>query len=225
MKAFISRFLDPLDAVVELIYGVLIIMTFTMAIGVTGIGSQVEGVIDPELQALMIAAFGCAVAWGVIDSCVYLMTCVAERNHAAKVLRDVHNAPTEDAAIELVADAMEDHLIPITDEENREAIYAEVAAHLQETKVDPTWIKREDVNGAISIFLVAMIATLPVVIPFFLMRDDYWAMRVSNLLSLTTLFLAGYWWARQTGTKPVRTGLVVAALGFAVVAIAIPLGG
>ena len=36
--------------------------------------------------------------------------------HAAKVLRDVQNAPTEDAAIEVVADAMEDHLIPITDE-------------------------------------------------------------------------------------------------------------
>lgn len=225
MKAFVSRFLDPLDAVVELIYGVLIIMTFTMAIGATGFNSRVQGAAGPELRALMVAAFGCAVAWRVIDSFVYLMTSVAERNYAAKVLRDVHNAPTKDAAIELLADAMEDQLIPITDEEDRETIFAEVAAHLQEVEPDPTWIRREDVAGAISIFIVAMVATLPVVIPFFLMRDDYWAMRVSNLLSLATLFLAGYWWARQTGTTPVRTGLVVAALGLAVVAIAIPLGG
>lgn len=225
MRALISRYLDPLDAIVQLIYGVLIIMTFTLAVGASGLLAEGGSTPAFEPQALMVAAFGCAVAWGIIDAVVYLMSCVAERNHAAKVLRDVRSAPDEDAAIEVVADAMEDQLIPITDEEDRELIYAEVVSSLQETESEPTWITLADVQGALSIFVVALVATLPIVIPFFFVRNDYWDMRVSNLLSVLTLFLAGYWWGQQTGTKPVRTGLIVAALGLAVVVVAIPLGG
>ncbi|MGL4649657.1 MAG: VIT1/CCC1 transporter family protein [Caldilineaceae bacterium] len=225
MRDFVARYLDPLDAIVELIYGVLIVMTFTMAVGALDLRLVPEETVMAQMRSLLLAALGCAIAWGLIDAVVYLMTCVAERNHAAKVLRDVQAAETPAEQAEVVADAMEDQLVTITDEAERQEIYANVAQRLQRVEPDPSWIELEDVQGAIAIFLVALVATIPVVLPLLFGSDPFLAMRVSNALSLTILFLAGDWWAKQTGTKPVRTGLVVAALGLFVVTIAIPMGG
>jgi len=39
------------------------------------------------------------------------------------------------------------------------------------------------------------------------------------------LFYSGYEWGKYTGTNPLRTGLVLVAVGVLLVAIAIPFGG
>jgi VIT1/CCC1 family predicted Fe2+/Mn2+ transporter len=59
-----------------------------------------------------------------------------------------------------------------------------------------------------------------------LLREHYWiALRVSNLVSVGVLFLTGYQWGKYSGSDPWKTGLLLAAIGVALAAIAIPLGG
>ena len=66
-ESFLSRLLDPLDRLVESIYSVLIVLTFTLAYRV----ADAQGVLANEtvsqlMRNLFWASFGCAVAWGLI---------------------------------------------------------------------------------------------------------------------------------------------------------------
>jgi len=49
--------------------------------------------------------------------------------------------------------------------------------------------------------------------------------RLANGLQLCLLFAVGYHWARYVGANPLRTGLIIAGLCMALVAISIALGG
>jgi hypothetical protein len=51
------------------------------------------------------------------------------------------------------------------------------------------------------------------------------ALRVSNLLLLTMLFLVGYHWARATRSKPWVFGSTLVLGGLGMVAIVVALGG
>jgi hypothetical protein len=78
----------------------------------------------------------------------------------------------------------------------------------------------------LGVLLVAVVAALPLVIPLVLFRHDAnLALRASNLVAIGMLFYLGYSWARYSGSNPIKVGLALAALGLAMVLIAIPLGG
>jgi len=70
-----------------------------------------------------------------------------------------------------------------------------------------------------------VLATFPVVVPFMLFAETAVAMRVSNGVALATLFLAGYRLARYSGASPWRSGFAMAAIGAALVAAIMALGG
>jgi VIT1/CCC1 family predicted Fe2+/Mn2+ transporter len=86
-------------------------------------------------------------------------------------------------------------------------------------------IGKEDFIGACAVFLLVFLSTFPVVIPFIVFRDVHVALRASNAVAIAMMFMAGYWLARHGGYHPWRTGASVAALGVALVGIAIALGG
>ena len=74
--------------------------------------------------------------------------------------------------------------------------------------------------------LVAILAVLPSLTPFILFRNDHnLAIRVSNVISFAVLFYSGYEWGKYTGAYPLKTGLLLVAVGVLLVAIAIPFGG
>ncbi|NTU78396.1 MAG: hypothetical protein HGA45_03175 [Chloroflexales bacterium] len=80
--------------------------------------------------------------------------------------------------------------------------------------------------GALGCVLVAIIAVLPSLVPFVLLRHNYaFAVRVSNVVSFIVLFGAGHSWGKHTDASPWRTRLLLVAVGVMMVAVAIPLGG
>ena len=80
-------------------------------------------------------------------------------------------------------------------------------------------------GGAASV-LIAVLAVLPSLLPFVLLRNDHaLAIRVSNIVSFLVLFYSGYEWGKYTGTNALRTGLILVGVGVLLVAIAIPFGG
>jgi len=83
----------------------------------------------------------------------------------------------------------------------------------------------QDWLGALGVFLLVFLSTFPVVIPFLCMEKVGVAMRVSNLIAVAMLFLAGAAYARCIGRHPFFMGVAMVVLGLVLVAITMALGG
>ena len=66
---------------------------------------------------------------------------------------------------------------------------------------------------------------MPGALPFLVVADNLVALRLANLLQVGLLFAVGFHWARYSGAPPWRTGAAMVALGAALVAVAVALGG
>ena len=68
-----DRILDPMDRISEVLFGLIMALTFTCTLGVA-IADNIQ------VRTMLIGALGCNLAWGIIDGGVYLM---ARLNNAA----------------------------------------------------------------------------------------------------------------------------------------------
>jgi VIT1/CCC1 family predicted Fe2+/Mn2+ transporter len=84
---------------------------------------------------------------------------------------------------------------------------------------------KEDWTGAAAVFLLVFLSTLPVVVPFMVMRNAMPALRVSNAIAVTMLFMTGFTYGRLTGYRPAGMGISMVLLGAALVGITMALGG
>jgi VIT1/CCC1 family predicted Fe2+/Mn2+ transporter len=224
---FFDRLLAPIDGLSQAIYSILILLTFTLAFRIfklqSGAGVQLE---NEQVRELLLAAIGAAMAWGIIDGLMYVLTSVFERNEKRRLLRAVQGAATDEEGIDAIAAEFDFTLEPITTEGKRRALYTDMMEHLRESRPQQAGLKREDLAGGLGTVLVALVAVLPSLAPFALIPfDAYLALRVSNVVSFVVLFICGWRWGRRTQTNPLATGLTLMLAGAAMVLIAIPLGG
>lgn len=225
-QGILERLLDPVSRMVEGIYSVLIVLTFTLAARAIRSYDGTVDVNDWQLSLqLFLAAAGCAVAWGLIDGAMYVLTCAFERGKDRRLYRLVRSAATEEEGIAALADELDDELSPLADEAERRRIYDSLLRRLREAPPPPTGIEKGDLAGGLGTFLVAVAAAIPVVLPLLLPVSAELRVRASNTVAFAMLFLMGYRWAQYAGGKPLRTGLLLAILGVVMVLVAIPLGG
>ena len=78
---------------------------------------------------------------------------------------------------------------------------------------------------ALQIFLIVVVSTFPVVIPFLLMQDVTLAQNISRAIALAMLFFGGLALGRYAGYGSWRVGLLMAALGTALIVAINALGG
>ena len=71
--------LDPLDRTSELLFGLIMVLTFTLSISATESGRG-------DVRTVLIGALGCNLAWAIIDAALYLMGAHGERRLAASAL-------------------------------------------------------------------------------------------------------------------------------------------
>jgi len=79
--------------------------------------------------------------------------------------------------------------------------------------------------GAFGVCILVVLSTFPVVIPFVVFEDARLALRTSNAFAVILLFICGYLFARHAGLWPWTTGLIMVAVGAALVSVAIALRG
>jgi VIT1/CCC1 family predicted Fe2+/Mn2+ transporter len=91
--------------------------------------------------------------------------------------------------------------------------------------IEPPTLTRDDWRGALGVFLLVFLSTLPVVVPFLFFSNVRVALRLSNLVAIVMMFAVGRTLARHAGFSPWWTGLAFVALGALLVAITIALGG
>jgi VIT1/CCC1 family predicted Fe2+/Mn2+ transporter len=175
---------------------------------------------------LLVGVISAVVAWGLIDGIMYALLSVFGRGERHRLLIDIQAARTEQEAMEVIAEDMDYLLEPITGEDERKALYRSILTHLKNSKPRKVGLKGEDITAILGHILVAILAVIPSLIPFVVLRHDYdLAIRVSILISFIVLFMAGSRWASYTGANPWKTGLLIISVAAGLVLIAILLGG
>ena len=84
---------------------------------------------------------------------------------------------------------------------------------------------RRDFTGAVAVFLLVFLSTVPIVIPFLVVRQPEIAMRASNAIAIAILFGAGWKLGTYAGRPGWRSGLVMVVIGLVLIAVTIALGG
>jgi VIT1/CCC1 family predicted Fe2+/Mn2+ transporter len=168
------RVLDPVDRTMEILFGLIMALTFTCTLSVAEAGRE-------EVRSMLAAALGCNIAWGLVDAVMYVVTVLVQRAREA--------GPG------------------IIDPRPRAYLHA------------------EDFRGALGVFLLVVLATIPVALPFLFIQELHRAMRVSNGIALAMLFAGGWSLARYARLSPWRLGTGMLALGTVLVLATIALGG
>jgi VIT1/CCC1 family predicted Fe2+/Mn2+ transporter len=211
-----KRPLDPVDRVAEVLFGLIMVLTFTGSLSVAEAGRD-------DVRAMLVGALGCNLAWGIIDAILYLMGCLAERSRRLMTVRAVRAAESPERGRALLADALPSEIASIVEPAELEGIRARLA-RLPEPPARAHMAK-DDWIGAAAVFLLVFLSTFPVVIPFIFMREATPALRVSNAVAVAMLFMTGYTYGRLTGYRPVRMGVSMVVLGMVLVGITMALGG
>jgi hypothetical protein len=211
-----NRFLDPIDRITEVFFGLIMVLTSTSTLSVLTAGRA-------EVKTMILGALGCNLAWGIIDAGMYLMGNLDERARNLLMLRTVRQSSDPDTAKRAIADALPESLATALSQDDLETARQKLL-QLPEPSKRPGFTK-EDWLGAGGVCLLVFISTFPVVIPFMLVGDANAALRVSNAVAIVMLFCCGYAFGRGTGLQPWLTGLAMVAIGAVLVGVAIVLGG
>jgi VIT1/CCC1 family predicted Fe2+/Mn2+ transporter len=207
--------LNPVDRVSELLFGLFMALTFVGAVSVAQSGRA-------EIHAMLVAALGCNLAWGLVDAVMYLVRTVTDRGRAITLLRSVRAADAQTGR-RLIAESLSRIAARLVSDTEIEAIRGRIVA-LPSVPARPR-LKRDDLLAALAVFLIVVSSTFPVVLPFVVFADVGTAKAVSRAVALTMLFLGGLALGRYAGYGSWKVGLMMAGLGSVVVTAVMALGG
>ena len=139
------------------------------------------------------------------------------------LVRSVREAPDAETGRRLLERALSRVLARLVSSAEVEAIRGRIVA-LPSVRARPT-VQWDDLRAALAIFLIVVAATFPVVLPFALISDVATAKTVSRALSLAMLFVGRLAFDRYAGYGSWRVGLMMVALGTALVIAINALGG
>ncbi|MGF6176818.1 VIT1/CCC1 transporter family protein [Ensifer sp. 4252] len=207
--------LDPIDRLSEIIFGLLMALSFTGTMSVAVGGGE-------KVTAVLTAALGCNLAWGIVDGVMHALTTAVERVRRRGFVAALRSEPLANAR-QLFLDSLPDDVRLVASENEVEAI-------LQRVRTLPAEPPRavvtgRDLKAALAIFALVVISTLPPSIPFLLIERIDVAMRVSNAVALVMLFAIGAQLGCYMGRSPWPMAFAMAAIGGVLVAITIALGG
>ncbi|HET6565988.1 MAG TPA: VIT1/CCC1 transporter family protein [Xanthomonadales bacterium] len=210
-----TQVIDPPQRVAEVLFGLIMVLTFTCSLSVAEAGRD-------DVRAMLIGALGCNLAWGIIDGVFFMMSSLAEKGGALLRLLQLRQSGSPEAGRQVLADA----LPPLVASVMQPAELDAIQGRLRELP-EPAHAKLEgrDWLGGLSVMLLVFLSTFPVAIPFMLMESAKPALRVSNAVAISLLFIAGCAYGRCIGRKPWLVGIGMVVLGSSLVAMAIPLGG
>lgn len=211
-----TRVLDPIDRVSEVLFGLIMVLTFTGSLSVAEAGRE-------DVREMLIGALGCNVAWGIIDAMLYLMGILAEKGRGLITFLAVRRAADPQEAQRHIAGALPPVVASIMEPAELESIRQRLAG-LPEPPARAR-LDKDDWLGAIGVFVLVFLSTFPVAIPFIFMQEAGPALRVSNAIAIVMLFLLGWTFGSMTGRRPWLVGIAMVAIGAMLVGMTMALGG
>lgn len=208
--------LDPIDRISEGWFGLIIVLTFTCSISVRDSGRQ-------QVMKMILAAFGCNLAWGILDAFMFLVTCFTQNARTWSLQRALHRDPDHETARQTITDAIPPVIASVMSTQDLDSLQTRLMS-LPEVNSKPSVTAHEWLEGLV-VFLTVFLSTFPVAAPFLFVADPRLAMRVSNGIALVMLFLAGYAFGKYAHYRPWVMGFWMALLGVVLVAVTVYLGG
>jgi len=210
------RVLEPIERVAEVLFGLIMVLTFTGALSVAEAGRA-------DVREMLIGALGCNLAWGLIDAVFYLMGVLADKGRRLATLRAVRGAASAEEAQRLLADALPPVVASVMEPGELAVLHTRLARLPEPPR--HARIDSQDWVGALGVLLLVSLSTLPVVLPFLFMHEIAPALRLSNAIAVTMLAGAGAMFGRITGRNPWLVGIGMVIFGALLVALTIALGG
>jgi hypothetical protein len=211
-----SAVLNPVDRISEVLFGLIMVLTFTGAISASTDARE-------DVRELLWAALGCNVAWGFVDAIMYLMNVALERGHAITVIKKIHATKDTREAGKILKNEIQPAIAGLMTEEELSALSSRLKSLPVPTK--RLLIIGTDLLAGVQIFLLVFLCTFPVAIPFAIFDDLALAMRASNGVALLLLFIGGFLLAGYAGFRRGITAVAYVLIGVFLVALTMALGG
>jgi hypothetical protein len=208
--------LNPVDRISEVLFGLIMVLTFTGAISVASDGRE-------DIRQLLWAALGCNVAWGLVDAVMYWMNVLLERGHAVTVIRKIVQSGNKDYSRELLRNEIQPVVASLMEDEEVNHLVDRIQK-LPEPEKHSVFTWRDLLSG-VQIFLLVFLCTLPVALPFAFLDDVSIAMRASNGIAILQLFIGGFILAGYAGFRRFTTAMVYVVIGVLLVTLTMALGG
>jgi hypothetical protein len=214
--SFFKNVLEPMERISEILFGLIMVLMFTGSLEVATAGQA-------GVRSILLAALGCNLAWGIINGCIYMMARLHERGRRLMVLRTVRDASDLGLAQELIAQALPSLIASLLPREQLELLRGK----LRQLPEPPTYVlpQRGDWIGAVAVCVLVFVSTVPVLIPFIFIANVTFALRTSNAIAVTMMFLLGYAFGHYAGFRPSRAGFLMVLIGLTLVALSIALSG
>jgi hypothetical protein len=219
-KSAIHRYLDPGETLAEVLFGLIMVLTITAGAEIVSTSEKLDS------RKLVAAAVGCNIAWGVIDAVLFVLGGLFYRSQRARFFRELRSARSEAEALVAIREefGLEEEPLAVHPED-RARLYQSILALSAHATPARAGLLRRDIASALLVFVLVSATALPGVIPFLLLDDSHLALRLSNVVLISLLFVVGYWWARYTDAPPWRAAVIVLLLGVSMVFAAVVLGG
>jgi hypothetical protein len=208
--------LDTVDRVSELCFGLFMALTFVGAVSAATAGESAG-------RKMFFTALGCNLAWGLADAVMFLVRTLTNRGRRLTLALTVRHELDAAAGIGVLRRALPRWITPLITDTELGLIRARLAA-IPDLPHRPRLV-RDDVIGAVAIFLIVVLATFPVALPFVLFSDVRTALIVSRALTIVMLFASGMALGRHSGFGSWKAGCAMAALGVVLTMAIIALGG
>ena len=204
----------------EAIYAVILAMTFTSVLRTYIVTS------DASHFPLVYSALFCCIAWGIADGSFY----VWERKYNLRMENDVINMcrskREKDAAISLIGEQLGNTILSNIAADKRQKLYGDLVLYLAAAGKKEMVSLGDVFNIILGTTLVSTIAGLAVILPFFLIKDMYFALTVSNWMGISLLFVIGYYRTYEKDLfERLRSGFITAVIGMMIAVITVMLGG
>jgi hypothetical protein len=207
--------LDPIERVSEMCFGLFMALTFVGAVSAASSGPDAG-------RTMLSAALGCNLAWGLVDAVMYLVRTITSRGRRLGIAIAVRDAPDGAVGVKLLREALPPVERWLLSDAELEAIHARLAGA---ALPDRPRLHLRDLRGALGIFVIVVVATFPVALPFVLISDVPKALFVSRVLTLAMLLAGGVALGRHAHYGGWKSGLALLALGVALTMAIIALGG
>ena len=210
--------LDPVERLSEILFGLIMAMTFTGSIHAAEAGEE-------DVRTILVGAIGCNIAWGIVDAVMYVMSTMVSRGHVRRSLSALRHAGSPEQTRDILDELLPEGVIRAMKPGDYDALRRWVDTLPEPARNAPmsarTW------RGALGVFLLVTLSTFPVVLPLIFLRDHSptMALRVSHSVALVMLFLIGYALGKRAGMKAWLTGASMLVVGVVLAVMTILLGG
>ena len=210
------RVLEPIERISEVLFGLIMVLTFTGSLSAAESGQS-------EVRAMLVGAHRLQSGLGPHRRDHVSYGSLADRAADRRMVAAVQRAATAEQAGRIVARTLPSAVASVLTPADLDRIRLGLSR-----MPDPTervGLEREDWLGAVAVFLLVFVSTIPVVLPFVILQDAVVALRISNAIAVAMMFVTGYAFGRAAGYRPWMMAGSMVLLGAVLVALTIALGG